>query len=72
MPKLRCINIDWLEVYCIEPMKLDANYYRALRYRVVQRDYGTPMYAEMFGLQWQGIIRSAKRSVFAEIGRRNI
>lgn len=48
MPKLRCINIDWLEVYCIEPMKLDANYYRALRYRVVQRDYGTPMYAEMF------------------------
>lgn len=46
--KTRCCNIDWLEVYCLEPSIHDANYFRAQGYEVVQRDYGTPLYEQMF------------------------
>ena len=46
----RCVNIDWLQVYCQEPndKKLDADYFKACGYEVKERAYGTPQYAEMF------------------------
>lgn len=49
----RCINIDWLECYCLEDsvgFPHDADYFRANGFEVRQRDYGTPMYNEMFTL----------------------
>lgn len=47
----RCINIDWLECYCIESGKNfphDAQYYRDQGYLVRERDYGTRQYNEVF------------------------
>lgn len=50
MATLRCINIDWLEVYCLEPINAPRNvsYFIDKGYQVKQRDYGTPIYKEMF------------------------
>lgn len=50
MAKIRCINIDWLEVYVLEPIKMDAAYFERQGYKVKQRAYGTPMYEQMFVL----------------------
>lgn len=47
----RCINIDWLEVYLMEPedkFPLDAEFFRSRGYMVRPRMYGTPQYSEMF------------------------
>lgn len=47
----RCINIDWLEVYCTESPSLfpcDASFYVQHGMSVERRDYGTRVYAEMF------------------------
>lgn len=46
----RCVNIDWLQVFCAEPLdkNLDAEYFRHRGYEVKVRDYGTPQYREMF------------------------
>ena len=47
----RCINIDWLEVYALEdPIGYphDADYFRRVGFHVEQREYGTPVYHEMF------------------------
>lgn len=46
----RCVNIDWLQVYCSEPTDIipNAEYYRRLGYHVENREYGTPQYREMF------------------------
>lgn len=50
--KLRCINLDWLEIFAEEPAKCphDANYFRSAGYKVKERAYGTPQYKEMFTL----------------------
>lgn len=49
LPQTRCINIDWLEVHCIEPLEpRDADYYRSLGFEVSQREYGTRVYEQMF------------------------
>ena len=58
MPKVRCVNLDWLEVCCHEPTNSrdalsneyarNAEYFEKKGYRVEQRAYGTPMYREMF------------------------
>lgn len=51
--KQRCINIDWLECYCIEDylgFPHDADYFLAKGWQVKVRDYGTPVYHEMFTL----------------------
>lgn len=65
----RCINIDWLELFCIEDslnFPHDSEYFRAMGFSVVQREYGTPMYQEMFtilddnGNPWLEIRRSPK------------
>lgn len=47
---VRCANIDWLEVYCIEPFMQprDAQYFRDQHYEVRERDYGTRVYRQMF------------------------
>ena len=50
---MRCANIDWLEVYCLESNErfpCNAEYYRRQGYYVQERDYGTRQYAEMFVL----------------------
>lgn len=50
---IRCINIDWLECYCLEDSinyPHNADYFRRQGWHVEQREYGTPMYAEMFTL----------------------
>ena len=49
----RCINIDWLEVYCRESgerFPCNADYYRSKGWKVIEREYGTPQYREMFTL----------------------
>lgn len=49
----RCIHVDWLEIYCLEPLDtfpLDAEYYRKKGYQVREREYGTRVYKEMFEL----------------------
>lgn len=47
--KSRCINIDWLEVFCIEPFEpRTADFFRERGYRVEKREYGTRVYSEMF------------------------
>lgn len=51
----RCVNLDWLEVFCIELQPCDEHYFTNLGYEVKVRDYGTPMYAEMFTLMKNGI-----------------
>ena len=50
MPKVRCINLDWVEVYVLEPYSLTAEYFQRQGYKVHVRAYGTPMYEEMFVL----------------------
>lgn len=49
--KKRCINIDWLEIYCLESndrFPCDADYFAQRGYIVEQRDYGTRQYNQMF------------------------
>lgn len=48
----RCINLDWLEVYALEPITTphDADYFRAQGFQVMVRDYGTRIYEQMFTL----------------------
>lgn len=49
----RCLNIDWLEVYCLESSDNyphDAEFFRKAGWGVQEREYGTPMYKEMFTL----------------------
>lgn len=51
IPELRCVNIDWLEVYVEESnnrFPCNADYFREAGYMVKERDYGTRQYAEMF------------------------
>lgn len=57
----RCLNIDWLEVFCLEDpvgWPHDAEYFMRMGYQVVVRDYGTRIYSQMFtvldadGLPW--------------------
>lgn len=50
---LRCINIDWLECYCLEDAigyPHDAEFFRSRGWLVRERDYGTPVYQQMFTL----------------------
>ena len=48
---VRCVNIDWLEVYVLESnnrFPCNADYYRKQGYLVNEREYGTRVYKEMF------------------------
>lgn len=54
MRKCRCINIDWLEVHCIEPREpRDVEFFRSLGFEVSEREYGTRVYDQMFTLYTQ-------------------
>lgn len=47
----RCINIDWLEVYCLESLDntpCDADFFRRHHFYVKEREYGTRQYRQMF------------------------
>lgn len=46
----RCVNIDWLEVYCLEVVNTphNADYFKRQGYNVNVRNYGTPQYQQMF------------------------
>ena len=50
--KIKCINLDWLSVYCLEPQGcvMNAAYYKNLGWSVEEREYGTPQYREKFTL----------------------
>lgn len=51
---MRCCNIDWLEVYCLESalhFPCDADYFRSCGYFVRERDYGTRSYSQMFVIE---------------------
>lgn len=47
---IRCCNLDWLEVHALEPQQVphDADFFRKLSLDVIERDYGTRVYKEMF------------------------
>lgn len=47
---LRCINLDWLELFCREPKgkPLTPEYWRGVGFDVVVRRYGTPQYRMMY------------------------
>lgn len=63
---MRCINIDWLEVYALEDgnnYPCDAEYYREHGYDVVEREYGTRVWQQMF------TINDAHGNPFIEIRR---
>lgn len=48
---IRCVNLDWLEVFCFESGEPhDASYFRRAGFLVEERDYGTRIYHEMFTL----------------------
>lgn len=52
--KKKCINIDWLEVYCKESLDntpCDAGFFRAHGFFVREREYGTRQYRQMFTLE---------------------
>ena len=53
MERNRCVNIDWLEVFCYEPPEnpRTPEYYEIMGYKVERRGYGTRMYAQMFTIQ---------------------
>lgn len=50
--KVKCINLDWLSVYCLETKGcvMNAAYYKKLGWSVEEREYGTPQYREKFTL----------------------
>lgn len=49
----RCINLDWLEVTVLEPATQphDADYFRACGFVVIERDYGTKVWGQVFTLE---------------------
>jgi len=63
---LRCVNIDWLEVFAYEPVDCPhtPDYFRECGFCVRERDYGTRVYAEMF------ILEDNQGEPFIEVRRR--
>lgn len=80
----RCLNLDWLEVYLLEPLLPpvhDASFFRSLGWQVVEREYGTRSYRQMFTLYDQqgfpfvevrrepvGFFKDGSRNFSCEIG----
>lgn len=63
---MRCINIDWLEVYALEDSSVypcNSDYFRSKNYDVTERDYGTRVWREMF------TINDSHGNPFVEIRR---
>lgn len=51
--RVRCCNLDWFEVYALEPIdhELNADYFRQLGIIVHEREYGTRVFSQMFTLE---------------------
>ena len=67
--KHRCINLDWLEVFCEEDphFTLDVQSMQKLGFEVERRAYGTPMYQEMFTLLRGGVaILEVRRNPYSK------
>lgn len=70
----RCINLDWLEVYALEDsigFPHNAEFFRRQGFYVDEREYGTPVYHEMFyvyGRDDQPMLE-VRRSPKSAIGR---
>lgn len=49
----RCVNLDWLEVAVLEPKAIphDADYFRSCGWIVIEREYGTRVWGQMFTLE---------------------
>lgn len=49
----RCINLDWLEVTALEPIDTphDADFFRSCGWVVIEREYGTRVWGQMFTLE---------------------
>lgn len=49
----RCINLDWLEVCAMEPpaKPLDANYFRSCGFVVIEREYGSKVWRDIFTIE---------------------
>lgn len=56
MTKPRCVNLDWFEVHVFEPcgQPHSADYFRSFGHEVIERDYGTRVYREMFTVRIDG------------------
>lgn len=52
LTSVRCINLDWLEVHCLEPVgePRDPAYFVRQGFVVHEREYGTRVYLSMFTL----------------------
>lgn len=48
---MKCVNIDWLEVFCSENALCTPEYFKSRGYNVKVRPYGTPQYSMMFSIQ---------------------
>lgn len=53
IPDRRCCNLDWFEIYCLEPITkpLTADYFRGQGYFLQEREYGTRVFRQMFTLE---------------------
>ena len=45
---MKCVNIDWLEIFCSETHDCDPAYFESKGYKVKRRAYGSPQYSMMF------------------------
>ena len=48
---MKCVHIDWLEVFCSENALCTPEYFMSRGYNVKLRPYGTPQYSMMFSIQ---------------------
>lgn len=52
--RVRCVNLDWLELYVLESRDrypCDADYFRSQGYFVEEREYGTRQFRQMFTIE---------------------
>ena len=51
---VRCVNLDWLEVYCIERSGgMSANDFRQAGIQVEERDYGTRISLYVYAVRFR-------------------
>lgn len=71
--KVRCVNLDWLEVCVLEPLDQphDADYFRECGLVIHEREYGTKVWNQMFTildndhLGWIEVRRQPKSDIIA-------
>lgn len=75
--KTRCLNLDWLELYCLESgqnFPHDAEYFRRCGFEVNERDYGTRQYEQMFTIcdaHGHGFLEVRRKPVSGERAQQN-